>query len=178
MSLKIDYDEVQMAMEFNDPYGLGQHYLDTQTGDVLLVSDWAEDEAKKFDDPAAIDDENIRLAWYLLWYDGEVGPELPQAEESSMAQQVDAYLQRFLEIPQVESREAYQDMVDFADTVDDDHLQELLYVALNGRGAFRRFKDVLLAYSDERERWFTFSAQCWRKRIDDWLNDEGVLSDG
>jgi len=32
----------------------------------------------------------------------------------------------------------------FIATVEDDHLAELLEVAINGKGAFRRFKDVLL----------------------------------
>lgn len=174
--MKIDYEELQMAMSFHDPMGLGQHYLDAETGEVLLVSDWIQDEARKFDDPAAIDDESIRLAWYLLWYDGEVGPELPEAEERMMAQQVDAYLKRFLAVPHVASYEAYEDMVNFTGTVANPRLHELLEVALNGRGAFRRFKDVLYNYPDERERWFAFSAQCWRKRIDDWLEVEGVLT--
>jgi hypothetical protein len=71
----------------------------------------------------------------------------------------------------------YQDMVDFADTVEDAHLQELLYVALNGRSPFRRFKDVLLRYPDARRRRFDFSACCWRRRIDDWLQDEGVIAE-
>ena len=175
--MKIDYDELEMAMSFNDPVDLGRYYLDKETGEVLLVSDWAEDEARKFDDPAVIDDETIRLAWYLLWYDGEVGPELPEAEERAMAQQVDAYLERFLMVPQADSREAYRDMELFAETVTDAHLRDLLAVALNGRGAFRRFKDVLLDYPAERERWFAFSAGRWRQRIDDWLRDEGVLPD-
>ncbi len=176
--MKIDYQEIEMAMSFNDPYSLGLHYLDKQTGDILLVSDWAQNEARKFDDPATIADESIRLAWYLLWYDGEVGSELPEAQEKDMVKQVDNYLARFLTIPQASSREAYRDMVDFADTIVNSHLSNLLDVALNGRGAFRRFKDVLRGYPEERERWFIFSAACWRKRIDAWLQTEGVLING
>ncbi|MCP4418392.1 MAG: hypothetical protein GY805_17370, partial [Chloroflexi bacterium] len=57
------------------------------------------------------------------------------------------------------------------------HLREVLEVALNGRGAFRRFKDALLRYPQERERWFAYSTQRWRVRIDDWLKMEGVLAD-
>ena len=33
-------------------------------------------------------------------------------------------------------------------------LVELLEVAVNGKGAFRHFKDVLLNYPEEEERWF------------------------
>ena len=37
----------------------------------------------------------------------------------------------------------YDIMVDFTDNVTDPHNREMLYVALEGRGAFRRFKDTL-----------------------------------
>jgi hypothetical protein len=178
MSLKIDYEEVEMAMSSQEQFGMDRHYLDRQTGEVLFIGDWALEEAGQHDDPADITDDSIRLAWYQLWYDGEVGEELPEAEERAMAQQVDAYLARFLEVPQMGSHDAYQDMVDFTDTVADPHLSELLYVALDGRGAFRRFKDTLFRYPDERERWFAFSSQRWRERIDEWLRDEGVLPAG
>lgn len=170
--MKIDYEEIEMAMSFNDPYGLGQHYLDRETGDVLLVSDWVQDEARKFDDPAAIEDASIRLAWYLLWQDGNMGPELPESE--ALTQQVDSYLKRILTIPEASSHKAYQDMVDFTATVANPHLSQLLAVALNGRGAFRRFKDVLFDYPNERERWFAFSADRWHQRINAWLQAEGV----
>ncbi|MCA9946777.1 MAG: hypothetical protein KC449_25020, partial [Anaerolineales bacterium] len=115
--MKIDYEELQIAMSMNDPMGSGQHYLDTQTGGVLLISDWVEEQAREFDDPALIEDETLRLAWYLLWHDGEIGPELPEEEERIMTQQADAYFKRFLTIPQITSHEAYQDMAEFTDTV-------------------------------------------------------------
>ena len=175
--MKIDYEELEMAMSTHAPMDPGSFYLDTRTGEVLLISDWVEGQARKFADPTSISDKTIRLAWYLLWYDGEVGPELPETEERLMSQQVDAYLERFLAVPQADSRKAYQDMADFADTVADLHLRQLLEMALNGRGAFHRFKDVLYNYPREREAWFAFSDQCWRERIDAWLQLMGVVLD-
>lgn len=47
-------------------------------------------------------------------------------------------------------------MEDFIATMEDEHLAELLEVAIQGKGAFRRFKDVLARYSEEREVWFRF----------------------
>jgi hypothetical protein len=35
----------------------------------------------------------------------------------------------------------------------------LLDVAIQGKGAFRRFEDVLADHRDERERWFAFPAR-------------------
>jgi len=59
-------------------------------------------------------------------------------------------------------------------TVEDDHLSELLEVAINGKGAFRRFKDVLLNYPEERERWFQFKDDRMKERALEWLDDIDV----
>ncbi len=42
------------------------------------------------------------------------------------------------------------------------------------RGAFRRFKDVLLAYPAERERWFTYRADLLHWHIHNWLIEREI----
>jgi hypothetical protein len=175
--MKINYEELQIAMSAYNQTGIGQHYLDTETGSVLLVNDWVTDKARKFEDPSAVEDESIRLAWYLLWYHGKAEPQFLAADKHTTAQQADQYLKRFLAIPLAASSETYQDMVAFTDTVTHPHLRKQLEMALNGRRPFRRFKDALYDYPKERERWFNFSSQCWRRRIDDWLKKEGLLNE-
>ena len=82
---------------------------------------------------------------------------------------------RYLPIPQEGSRDSYQDMVDFIETVADERLRDLLEVAIQGRGAFGHFKDVLrrLEYESERDRWFAFSEKCEYGRVVEWLIAEG-----
>jgi len=82
-----------------------------------------------------------------------------------------------VEIPKQESRDGYEDMVEFAETVTNPHLRDLLDVALRGKGAFRRFKDVLLGYPAERERWFEFEGWRERERIEAWAREKGVEID-
>jgi hypothetical protein len=48
----------------------------------------------------------------------------------------------------------------------------LLTVALDGRGAFRRFKDVLQDWPEERELYFRFSDERRRGRAREWLADQ------
>ena len=55
------------------------------------------------------------------------------------------------------SREQYKWMERFVVGVTDEPLRERLVIAIDGKGAFRRFKDVLLNYPTERERWFSLS---------------------
>ncbi len=54
------------------------------------------------------------------------------------------------------------------------HLQERLQVAIQGRGAFRRFKDVRSSHPQERDRWFRFHDQRLQQRVLDWLDEEGI----
>jgi len=53
-------------------------------------------------------------------------------------------------------------------------LQERLERAISGRGAFRYFKDVLLDYPVERERWFQIKRERLQQRILDWLEAYGI----
>jgi hypothetical protein len=65
-------------------------------------------------------------------------------------------------------------MVAFIATVSNLRLQNRLERAIRGKGAFRHFKDVLLNYPQERERWFQFSNERMRQRVLDWLDEEGI----
>jgi Uncharacterised protein family (UPF0158) len=62
---------------------------------------------------------------------------------------------------------------DFIDTVSDERLRELLTVAIQGRGAFRRFTDVLARRLGEQQRWFDFQAARLAARAVEWLAEEG-----
>lgn len=68
----------------------------------------------------------------------------------------------------------YDWMVEFADSVADPRLRELLQVALDGRGAFRRFKNVLLDFPEERARWFTFRDRRLREAMGEWLEEHEI----
>ena len=81
--------------------------------------------------------------------------------------------ERWLWIHNQGSRAGYRDMVDFVRTVADPGRADRLEIALQGRGAFRRFKDVLARWPGELERWFAFSEERQRGRARAWLAEEG-----
>jgi len=95
-------------------------------------------------------------------------------ETRSLRERIEEEPDRYEQIPRAESHEGYEDMEDFIATVKDEHLAELLELAINGRGAFRRFKDVLLRYPEERERWFQFKDERIEERARGWLDDIGI----
>ena len=81
---------------------------------------------------------------------------------------------RFLAIEPEDPQEGYGDMQAFIGTVAESKFRELLEVAIAGKGAFRRFKDVLARIPDERERWFAFQQERVFGRIRDWLAANGI----
>jgi hypothetical protein len=76
---------------------------------------------------------------------------------------------RYLRVDPASSREQYRWMERFVTSVSDQALRERLLVAIDGKGAFRRFKDVLLAFPAERERWFGYRSDLLHFHIQTWL---------
>src|SRR5258706_10291671 len=76
----------------------------------------------------------------------------------------------YLRIEPVSSREQYRWMERYIPMVEDPDLQDKLGRAIDGKGAFRRFKDVLMSYGPERERWFAFRSERLRIFMEAWLN--------
>jgi hypothetical protein len=76
----------------------------------------------------------------------------------------------YLRIDPVSSREQYRWMERYIPMVEDPELQGKLNQAIDGKGAFRRFKDVLMTYAPERERWFAFRSERLRIFMEAWLS--------
>lgn len=80
----------------------------------------------------------------------------------------------YIRIEPASSREQYRWMERFVGSVTDPALRERLIIAIDGKGAFRRFKDVLIAYPAERERWFTYRADLLHWHIAQWLDERQI----
>jgi len=76
----------------------------------------------------------------------------------------------YLRIDPVSSREQYRWMERYIPMVEDVELRAKLAVSIDGKGAFRRFKDVLMSFATERERWFAFRSERLRIFMEAWLN--------
>lgn len=61
----------------------------------------------------------------------------------------------------------------FIVTISDPSRADRLEIAVQGRGAFRRFKDLLARWPDELERWFAYSEDRQRGRARAWLAQAG-----
>jgi len=126
---------------------------------------------------SAMENSSYEHEYYLDLDNGEIlflSEYMDDEETRKLKDQIEEDFDRYERIPKAESHEGYEDMVDFIATVKDEHLAELLEVAINGKGAFRRFKDVLLNYPEERERWFQFKDDRTQERALEWLDDIDV----
>lgn len=128
---------------------------------------------------AAFEDSYIEHRYFLDLLMGEVifisDEFMDDGEREELDEKVEeGLMERYIPIPQDSSEEGYRDMEEFIETVEDADLREKLYIAINGRGAFRRFKDVLLDYPKERERWFGFRDARVAERVQEWLECEGI----
>ena len=125
----------------------------------------------------AMENSSYEVEYYLDLGTGEilfVSEDMDDVETVKMKNQIEEELGRYELIPKVESFGGYRDMQAFIATVENEHLAELLEVAINGKGAFRRFKDVLLNYPEERERWFKFKDDRMEERALKWLDEIDV----
>jgi hypothetical protein len=81
---------------------------------------------------------------------------------------------RWEEIPSLESDDEYELMRRFAESVEDAGLRDRLLVALQGKGAFGRFKSVLATSPRVREAWFNEREHEIRALARAWLEACGL----
>lgn len=168
--LKIDLSELEMA--FDSGSEMISYYLDRETGEIKSVSD---------------EERSLLERIYASYYDAQTQtvnwePALQkehvpdwQREGLQDADRVEAgFGNHFIAIPSENSHEGYRDLEAFIDTVLNPRLRDQLERAIGGRGAFRYFKNVLLDYPAERERWFRFKQERLQQRILEWLEYEGI----
>lgn len=138
----------------------GTSYFDRETGECIQVTD---------------------QDWELIEVADEDERELEDWEEEALAQ-VRAIHEdkagRFVELPDAHEVRAWDMMADFAQEQDNAAARAGLLRAIEGRGAFRRFKDLVidLGLSD---KWYAFrdaryaaEARAWAERHDIEIADE------
>ncbi len=155
--LKVDLEMIANAMEDVARMDM-DYYLDKETGEVIVTSEETfryaeeEDEDKIREGLPDWQKEDIKLAQDILFNNPD----------------------RYICIPERPSYEGYNLMVEFTEKVEDELLREKLNIALDGKGAFRRFKNVIADYPDYREKWFKFRDERLNKEVIEWLNSIGI----
>jgi hypothetical protein len=169
--LHIDLDDLEEA--FDDGSLETAWYLSLETGQVVMVTDEIRTELERIlKEVASAGDE--RPGAFADALARRKLPEWMQESVQEAADVEDGYPDRYIAVPRAESRDGYEDMEEFIETIQADSLRERLWRAIDGRGAFRGFKNVLEDYPRERERWFAFRDARVRQRVLAWLAEEGI----
>ena len=124
-----------MQAAFQDRDGEGQWFLDGQTGEVIRLDEFDDEQRERIHEAAG---------------------------------------ERYIAVPYQGSEPAHRDMAEFTQSVNDHRLRALLDVAIRGKGAFHRFKEVLREDPEERARWFVFQKERTHSRILRWLDSEDI----
>jgi hypothetical protein len=79
----------------------------------------------------------------------------------------------YVSVERIPTHEVYQWMVDFVDelvALADEHAAEKLSLALNGKGAFRRFKDTLYHVDYQwLQAWYQWKDKRLKAAVDEWV---------
>ena len=91
-------------------------------------------------------------------------------EDKEMAELMDMEWDRFIRLPEKYEIHEYRIMEDFIDELNDQKLQMELYRAIQGRGAFRRFKDKI-RYSGIEQQWYDYQNNAYREFALRWCKE-------
>jgi hypothetical protein len=154
--LKVDIDEIAFIMETSDEFE-SITLFDTETGEIVsipneLMSAVESDDEEAMQDLPDWEKDLIGTAESLVNNEGG----------------------RYVDIPRKPSYEAYNLMVEFTGSVKNKRLKEKLEIALDGKGAFSRFKNVITDYPDEEKKWFALKDKKMRDEVIEWLNYLGI----
>ncbi len=147
--LEIDWSDLEMAMDM-DSFEIS-HFLDTETGTIELVTS---------EDSGYLEDEDLDLEELPEW----------QRESVELARRIEeGYGERYILIEPRNSSEGYRDMEGFIGTVKTRRLKDRLHRAIEGRGAFRRFRDTLADAPAEEKRWYAYRSRAAALHAQEWL---------
>ncbi len=162
----IDFNALQKAMEDLSREAF-DYFLDTRTDEIIILSEDIINKAREILNEAVDDD----MADYEeVEFDEDY--DIPEWMDEEIELALDIFIfekDRYKRIPERDSRKGFAAMKEFTDSLEDRELKEDLQNILDGKGAFRKFKDALESYPKERKLWYGFNAKAARQEMAEWL---------
>ena len=94
-------------------------------------------------------------------------------EDKEIAELIEMEWDRFIRLPGKYEIHEYRIMEDFIDELNDQKLQMELYRAIQGRGAFRRFKDKI-RYAGIEQQWYDYQNNAYREFALRWCKENNI----
>jgi hypothetical protein len=143
LPVPVDLEDIVDALRGSDPFGGGR--LNLRTGEVILNPSF---------DPFGLD---------------PAGEDNEDKNEDEQEEGDDGWLT----VEPLGSRPGYRDMERFIATCRDALTVDQLTRAIDGTGAFRRFRITLEAWPELENSWYRYDEERWRGRAREWLADAG-----
>jgi nicotinamidase-related amidase len=142
-----------------EAFGEFEQHLNLDTGEIAAVS---RDHLGVAEDLESENDLDGRPAW----------------EQDAIRDALNVVLpfDHYERLPNQYELDTYSMMEEFADTFPIDAISEALSRALDGRGAFRRFKDCVLEYGIE-EQWYAWRSKALLNVAESWCAENGIAVD-
>lgn len=174
ISLPVSIDDLELA--FGSGSIEANFYLDLMSGEILTVTEDTRAELEIFCSSAFPDTgiDDIGSDELDAAFDREEVEDWEREVFRAVILMDSGPVDRYLDVPGSDTSEDYATMEAFIETVQNAQLQERLWDAIDGRGAFGRFKSVVGRDESELRRWYAYRDERLRKRIHEWLEAEGI----
>ncbi|MBN2525047.1 MAG: hypothetical protein JXR76_01555 [Deltaproteobacteria bacterium] len=143
--------------------------IDVPPGSTLVAIDWAELEG-------ALENNSPELHSFLNKSSGDVIRIFNGTDNAERRLQEVEADPSYVYIEPISSREQYRWMEEYIEEMEDCPLKDKLNIAVDGKGAFRRFKDVLVQDPDKREVWFAKRSEKLQAHIAEWLKAKNIVA--
>jgi hypothetical protein len=162
----VDLDELAIALD-TDSSELHQ-YLDLDTGCIVPIMQEIAWELEEIYDEIYDEAGNrvVSLEDYLQHRDDPDWQKQMMLEADRVEQEFGT---RYIRVEGDDPHDDYGAMERFIGTVEHVCLRERLWSAIQGRGAFRHFKNLLIRHPQVEEDWFEFKDAQLQRRVADWL---------
>jgi hypothetical protein len=130
-------------------------YINTQTGEVITLS---REEMRVAEDEEPLDK-------YPDWQRENIEQAIKIIEDENEA---------YLDFTLRNEYHEYEIVEEFIGTLSDDEVREELFGAIQGRGAFRRFKDGIIEHDVEKQ-WYEFKEKKLKELVIEWCEEKGLV---
>ena len=146
--------------------------MDIKKKKITLTNNLLEDIA------IAMNDNSYENKWYLDIQNEVTALVSDYSDDEQLEESIEnEYGERFISIPTKESHEAWEQMERFIQSLNDQNQAtlDLLYSAIEGRGAFGRFKNAVYR-SGLDEQWREFKGREDRQEALEWLHSLELIT--
>lgn len=135
--------------------------MKVKLNDVIEALDFINDETQYF---YSIKTEEILMVW-----DGMVNGE----NDPDLIEEIEENFDEYIALPRQCEIDEYSMMEEFIDNLPEGRKQDELYDAIQGRGAFRKFKDEVYELGLE-QKWYKYRDEAYGNLAREWCEENGI----